>query len=296
MTIKEFASLCKCSTQTLRYYDKIDLLKPVQVDPWSGYRYYTQSQAIDFVKIKNLQAADFSISEIKALLGRSDQEIYDAFTQKIREQEHKLKRIKEIQQSYLTEKNTMETIIHSLCGYLTDQLSDTECLREFGLVPADAERITRLIRDFMESHLPKSIENPKNITLIVDDEIIQGNESVAFKIDNLDPENLPQTLMIGSENVVTDEAFTEDNSQILWERRGWAHVYEFLEDMPPLELGKDYCFQFLLTDGYNRENISFPLFMIGTMIARGTSPEIPMSCTVDKSNDGRNHFLLVAKK
>ncbi|MBQ6797900.1 MAG: MerR family DNA-binding transcriptional regulator, partial [Oscillospiraceae bacterium] len=25
MTIKEFASLCGCNTQTLRYYDKIDL-------------------------------------------------------------------------------------------------------------------------------------------------------------------------------------------------------------------------------------------------------------------------------
>ena len=61
MTIKEFASLCNCNTQTLRYYDKIDLLKPVKVDQWSGYRYYEKSQAIDFVKIKNLQAADFTI-------------------------------------------------------------------------------------------------------------------------------------------------------------------------------------------------------------------------------------------
>ncbi len=296
MTIKEFASLCKCSTQTLRYYDRIDLLKPSKVDPWSGYRYYVQTQAIDFIKIKNLQAADFSISEIKALLDRSDQDIYDAFTQKIREQEHKLERIKEIQQSYLTEKNTMENIIHSLCGYLTNQLSDTECLREFGLVPADAERITRLIRDFMESHLPKSIENPKNITLIIDDEIIRGNESVAFKIDNLDPENLPQTLMIGSENVVTDEAFTEDNSETLWECRGWDHVYEFLDRIPQLTLGREYCFLFHLTEAYNRENISFPLFMIGAMIARGCSPELAMSCCVDKSTDGQNHFALLQRK
>ena len=65
MTIKEFANLCGCSTQTLRYYDKIDLLKPVKVDPWSGYRYYTKSQAIDFVKIKNLlfsAACSFALS------------------------------------------------------------------------------------------------------------------------------------------------------------------------------------------------------------------------------------------
>ena len=110
MTIKEFASLCGCNTQTLRYYDKIDLLKPVKVDQWSGYRYYAKSQAIDFVKIKNLQAADFTIDEIKALLTMPDQQVFDAFDQKITEQAQKLERIKEIQQSYLTEVNTMKNI------------------------------------------------------------------------------------------------------------------------------------------------------------------------------------------
>ena len=75
MTIKEFAQLCSCNAQTLRYYDKIDLLKPVKVDPWTGYRYYTSAQAIDFVKIKNLQAAVFSIDEIKVLLTKPDQQV-----------------------------------------------------------------------------------------------------------------------------------------------------------------------------------------------------------------------------
>ncbi len=58
MTIKEFAQLCACSTQTLRYYDRIDLLKPMKVDSWSGYRYYEARQAVDFVKIKNLHTTD----------------------------------------------------------------------------------------------------------------------------------------------------------------------------------------------------------------------------------------------
>lgn len=110
MTIKEFATLCGCNTQTLRYYDKIDLLKPVKVDQWSGYRYYTKAQAISFVKIKNLQAADFTIDEIKALLTIPDQQVFEAFDQKIAEQAQKLERIKEIQQSYLTEKTNMEKL------------------------------------------------------------------------------------------------------------------------------------------------------------------------------------------
>lgn len=32
MTIKDFSKLCKCTTQTLRYYDHINLLKPARVD------------------------------------------------------------------------------------------------------------------------------------------------------------------------------------------------------------------------------------------------------------------------
>ena len=53
MTIKEFAKLCSCNTQTLRYYDRKNLLKPVKVDEWSGYRFYEEEPAIAFVKIKN---------------------------------------------------------------------------------------------------------------------------------------------------------------------------------------------------------------------------------------------------
>lgn len=34
MTIKEFAGLCGCTAQTLRYYDRIGLLKPERTDPW----------------------------------------------------------------------------------------------------------------------------------------------------------------------------------------------------------------------------------------------------------------------
>jgi DNA-binding transcriptional MerR regulator len=108
MTIKAFAKLCGCTAQTLRYYDSIGLLKPMRVDDWTGYRYYDKAQAIDFVKIRNLQAADFSIREIEALLSQPEEAVFDAFEEKIAAQQEKLRRIREIQQTYLREKNAME--------------------------------------------------------------------------------------------------------------------------------------------------------------------------------------------
>ena len=72
ITIQGFAKLCGCNTQTLRYYDRIGLLAPAKVDEWTGYRYYEEDQAMRFVKIKNLQQADFSIEEIRPLLEENE--------------------------------------------------------------------------------------------------------------------------------------------------------------------------------------------------------------------------------
>ena len=37
ITIQGFAKLCGCNPQTLRYYDRIGLLKPARVDEYSDY-------------------------------------------------------------------------------------------------------------------------------------------------------------------------------------------------------------------------------------------------------------------
>ena len=79
MTIQAFAKLCGCNPQTLRYYDKVGLLRPSRVDRFTGYRYYDEDQALTFVKIKNLQLGGFSIEEIKPLLMANDDEVYRAF-------------------------------------------------------------------------------------------------------------------------------------------------------------------------------------------------------------------------
>ena len=90
ITIRGFAKLCGCNTQTLRFYDRIGLLIPAKVDEWTGYRYYEEDQAMRFVKIKNLQQADFSIEEIRPLLEENEDRLAEAFERKIEEQQQKL--------------------------------------------------------------------------------------------------------------------------------------------------------------------------------------------------------------
>ena len=83
ITIQGFAKLCGCNAQTLRYYDRIGLMRPAKVDEWTGYRYYEEEQALTFIRIRSLQQADFSIEEIKTLLEGDDALLQAAFERKI---------------------------------------------------------------------------------------------------------------------------------------------------------------------------------------------------------------------
>lgn len=295
MTIKEFANLCKCNTQTLRYYDKIDLLKPVKVDQWSGYRYYAESQAIDFVKIKNLQAADFTIDEIKTLLTASDQQVYEAFDLKIVEQAQKLERIKQIQQSYLTEKSNMKKLIYGLSDFLTSQLTDFEVLREFGLTPTDGPDVVARIKSYIEERTLRHLPAEPDVTLIVNDQVIRGADHVADAIHSLNESNLHDTVLLGDETVSEDGGFSLDQWETIWACHGWKYVHEFIDSIPPMDNGKDYCFFFLLTEEKYSDGIAFPLFMISTMLPKANSDNI-MGCSVEKSTDGQNHFALIYRK
>lgn len=296
MTVKEFAALCSCSTQTLRYYDRIDLLKPISVDPWSGYRYYDAAQAIDFVKIKNLQAADFSIEEIKGLLTKPDQEIYDAFTAKIAAQEQKLARILEIQKTYLKEKSSMENIIHNLSEFLLNQLSDHEALREFGLHPEDGPKIVSLVKGFFETQMQKSAAALRNVTLVVDDDVFHGEDEVATAIRDLREKDLPETILLGNEALPEESLFDPKQHTAVWEIHGWNHVYEFIDEIPALEDDGDYTFLFRLNEESYREDIAFPMYMMGAMMLKKGEAKVYMGCAVERSDDSSNHFALMQRR
>ncbi|MBQ8831225.1 MAG: MerR family transcriptional regulator [Oscillospiraceae bacterium] len=293
MTIKEFSQLCRCTAQTLRYYDKIDLLKPRRVDSWTGYRYYEAAQAIDCIKIKNLQAADFSIEEIKVLLTKNDRQLYEAFELKISEHEHKLERIREIQRSYLKEKTGMEKIIKSLSAFLFSQLESYEGLSEFGLEPKDGSAIVELVRSYLEKWMTDTAPDEKEVCLVVNDEVYRGTDAVSEKISTFTQENLADKILLGDDSVAEEKDFDPDDYISVWEAHDWEHVRDFLNDVPNLEDGVDYCFCFHLNKDSYRDDISFPIFMLGAMLLKNKDSKVTMSCSVDKSADSQNHFSLL---
>ena len=44
LTVGEFSRMTHLSVKTLRHYHQVGLLEPAQVNPDTGYRYYTRDQ------------------------------------------------------------------------------------------------------------------------------------------------------------------------------------------------------------------------------------------------------------
>ena len=68
LKIGEFAWLSQVTVETLRHYDRLDLLKPVRLDPFTGYRYYTLDQLPRLNRILALKDLGLSLEEIARML------------------------------------------------------------------------------------------------------------------------------------------------------------------------------------------------------------------------------------
>jgi DNA-binding transcriptional MerR regulator len=66
--IGEFSKLVQVPVATLRYYDQVGLLKPVAIDRFTGYRYYSASQLPRLHRILALKGLGFSLEQIGAVL------------------------------------------------------------------------------------------------------------------------------------------------------------------------------------------------------------------------------------
>lgn len=71
LKIGDFSSICQVTIKTLRYYDRLGLLKPAHVDKFTGHRYYSMHQITRLNRILALKALGLSLDDIKQVLDDS---------------------------------------------------------------------------------------------------------------------------------------------------------------------------------------------------------------------------------
>lgn len=74
LKIREFAKLCDTSEKTLRFYDRVGVLKAEYVDPVNGYRYYSRGQLEQYDRIVELKRVGFTLEEIRSRFLDADDE------------------------------------------------------------------------------------------------------------------------------------------------------------------------------------------------------------------------------
>lgn len=77
-SIGEAARLAHTTTETLRHYDRIGLVRPSRKDAWTKYRYYSEQDIIRLDTVRALRLMDLPLSEIGKVLAYDDlQQIVD---------------------------------------------------------------------------------------------------------------------------------------------------------------------------------------------------------------------------
>lgn len=272
MTIKNFSILCGCSPKTLRYYDSIGLLTPARVDKSSGYRYYDEEQVADFVKIKNLQRAGFSIEEMKRLLDKDDRAIYAAFEQKIQEAEEKLREIQAIRDSYRTEMSEIKKKIEQVKERIAADMRGYDPSAEFGVSPEQYDEIIgNILAAFDGIDLPDDFD--------VDYEASHGEEP--------------------PHDYANDPAYA-----LVYEKHGFENASEFLGEIAPLDPVGDYAFIFELCEEKYAVSEPFMNTLLGLLLQKIAEEKSEpahgggfyLYVNTERSADGVNRISLYKKK
>jgi DNA-binding transcriptional MerR regulator len=72
LTVGDFSRITHLSVKTLRHYHQVGLLAPAQVNPDTGYRYYSDQQIPAAQVIRRLRDLEMPVADVKAVLTAPD--------------------------------------------------------------------------------------------------------------------------------------------------------------------------------------------------------------------------------
>lgn len=132
LRIGEFSKLAKVSIKTLRYYDKIELLKPAMIDSLTQYRYYTLEQLETVRLISMYKEVGLSNEMISKILNKKGDEraVLEYQKQVLTERAEDIKKAlsslefllgeKTGQRYVATVKSVEKRLVYCCRGYVTD--------------------------------------------------------------------------------------------------------------------------------------------------------------------------------
>lgn len=117
-TVKQAARIVGMTSETLRHYDRIGLVKPCRKDEFTGYRYYSEQELIQLQTIELLKIMDLTLAEIKDILQQNDlTKIIELLKQAEKNADMKIARLQyakvKIKRAYTNFQNKLSTVEHT---------------------------------------------------------------------------------------------------------------------------------------------------------------------------------------
>jgi len=157
------AKLTNLSSQTLRYYDQIDLFKPVYTDPTTNYRYYAESQLYLIDLIKSLRFVGIPLEQIKEIQHFSIEEMIAYLNEQEQNLANKLAQLQETQYTLRkTRKQMEEQLAIPVLNEVFEKQEDSERLLCLTVKDATPEHVSN---DEMRK-LTETIENEGSVQTI----------------------------------------------------------------------------------------------------------------------------------
>lgn len=250
MKIGEFAKICNTRISVLRHYDKLNLLKPVYIDEFTGYRYYSKQQIPIFFRITALKQAGFSLHEIATLLSniKGDADILDIFEKKRSELLDTLHNLDEAKEMIMGVNTMMNLIFNenektTVARYLCMQAVGEAGVANIAEVTADRNDITleALCKEMDETISAKDYQRISAFTINgqeiscqvvkLQEEMIKLQENTALPFVN-DEAAIGKWEAVG-EFVVKEEFFAQKECRENW-------YYEFPRVLYFLPEGEKY--------------------------------------------------------
>lgn len=139
MQIKEFAELVGVSVRTLHYYDEIGLLKPSEVDKYTGYRFYDKKSFEKIQEILFYRELDFSLKTISEIITSPEHDKRQALAEQrdllLAKKKHIEQLIKAIDslekgEDFMTSENEYETLREQYAEEVKQRWGSTNAYKE----------------------------------------------------------------------------------------------------------------------------------------------------------------------
>jgi len=100
-SIGEFSKITSLSIKSLRLYHEKKILIPAEVDQFTSYRYYNETNYETAWQIKMMKELDFTLAEIREILEecKNESDMLDFLEKKSKEVENKIHRYNEVSRS-----------------------------------------------------------------------------------------------------------------------------------------------------------------------------------------------------